>query len=101
VPQRGQTAVTAFHVAKARERRATNRHKEFVQVPRVADWPGTMPEPPCVRKAEGRAPMPDGFVRDSDASVRKEVFDVAEAQREAIVQPDRVGDDRYGESVAG
>jgi hypothetical protein len=62
---------------------ATNRHKEFVQMPRVADWPRTMPEPPCVRKAEGRAPMPDGFVRDSDASVRKEVFDVAEAQREA------------------
>ena len=80
---------------------ATNRHNEFFQVPRVADWPRTMPKPPRVREAEGRAPVPDGFVRDGDASVRKEVCDVAEAQREAVVQPDGVADDRRGESVAG
>jgi hypothetical protein len=64
---------------------ATNRHKEFVQMPRVADWAGTMPKPPRVREAEGRAPVSDGFERDGDASVRKEVFDVTEAQRESVV----------------
>ena len=80
---------------------ATNRHKEFVQMPRVVDWPGTMPKPPRVREAEGLAPVPNGFVRDGDAAVREEVFDVAETQSEAVVEPDGVADDCGRESVAG
>ena len=67
-----------------------NGHEEFVQMPRVADRPGPMPEPPRVREAEGFAPVPDGLVRDGDAAVREEVFDVAEAQGEPVVEPDVV-----------
>jgi hypothetical protein len=40
------------------------------------------------------------FVRDGDAAVREEVFDVAEAQGEAVVEPDGVADDRGRKSVA-
>jgi len=47
------------------------------------------------------APVPDGFVRDGDAAVREEVFDVAETQSEAVVEPDGVADDGGRESVAG
>ena len=78
-----------------------NGHEEFVQIPRVADRPGPMPEPPRVREAEGFAPVPDGFVRDGDSAVREKVFDVAEAQGEAVVEPDGVADDGGRESVAG
>ena len=80
---------------------ATNRHEEFVEMPRVADRPGPMPEPPGVREAEGLAPVPNGFVRDGDAAVREEVFDIAEAQGEAVVEPDGVADDGGRKSVAG
>ena len=79
---------------------ATNRHEEFVEMPRVADRPGPMPEPPGVREAEGLAPVPNGFVRDGDAAVREEVFDIAEAQGEAVVEPDGVADDGGRKSVA-
>jgi hypothetical protein len=58
----------------------TNRHEEFVEMPPVADGPGPMPEPLGVREAEGLAPVPNGLVRDGDAAVREEVFDVAEAR---------------------
>ena len=58
-------------------------------------------EPPRVGEAEGLAPVPDGFVRDGDAAVCEEVFDVAEAQSEAVVEPDGVADDGGWESVAG
>ena len=80
---------------------AANRHEEFVQMPCVADRPGPMPKPPRVRQAEGLAPVPDGFVRDGDAAVWEEVFDVAEAEGEPTVEPDGVADDGARESVAG
>jgi len=63
-------------------------------MPDVADRPGPMPKPPRVREAEGFAPVPDGFVRDGNAALGEEVFDVAEAQGEAIVKPDSVADNR-------
>ena len=48
---------------------ATNRHEQFLEMPRVTDRSGPMPEPPGVREAEGLAPVPNGFVRDGDAAV--------------------------------
>jgi hypothetical protein len=67
---------------------ATNGHEEFVEMPRVADRPGPMPDPPGVRETKGLAPVPNGFVGDGDAALREKVFDVAEAQGEAVVEPD-------------
>jgi hypothetical protein len=77
-----------------------NSYQEFVQMPRVVDCPGSLPQPPRVREAEGLAPLPDGFVRDRDAAMREEVFDVAQAQGEAAVEPNGVADDGGRESVA-
>jgi hypothetical protein len=51
------------------------------------------------REAEGLGPVPDGFVGDGDAALREDVFDVSEAQIEAVVEPDRVADDRGRESL--
>jgi hypothetical protein len=65
-----------------------------------ADRPGSLPEPLRVREAESLAPLPDGFVRDRDAAMREEVFGVAEAQGEAVVEPHGVADDGGRESVA-
>ena len=78
---------------------ATKRHEEFVEMPRVADHPGKVSEPLGVREAEGLAPVPNGFVRDGGAAMREEVFDVAEAQGEAVVEPDGVADDGGRKSV--
>ena len=74
-----------------------NRHKEFVQMPRVADWPRAPPEPPCVGHTEGLAPLPDGLVRHCDAALGEQVFDVAETEGEAVVEPDGVADNRCRE----
>ena len=56
-----------------------NGHEEFVQVPSVAHGASAMAEAPRVGEAEGLAPLPDGFVRDEDATLREQVFDVTEA----------------------
>jgi len=42
---------------------------------------------------------PDGFVRDRDTALGEQVFDVAEAERESVVEPDGVADDRGREAV--
>jgi hypothetical protein len=69
-------------------------------MPGVADRPGPLPESPLIGEAKDLAPVPDGFVRNGDAPVRKEVFDVAEAQGEAVVKPDGVADGGGREPVA-
>ena len=52
-----------------------------------------------INDAEFDTPEPKGFTADSDASLRKEVFDVTMARVEAIVEPDCVGDNVWGEAV--
>lgn len=52
------------------------------------------------RCAEGLAPLPDGFVPDGDATLRKEVFDVADAESPAAMEPDGVAHDVGRESIA-
>jgi len=79
---------------------AADCHEEFVQMPAVADRSGPMPEPPCVRQAEGFASVPDGFVRHCDPALGEEVFDVAETEGEAVVEPDGVADNRGREPIA-
>ena len=79
---------------------AADRHDEFVQMPRVADWPRPTPEPSRVGRTEGLAPVPDGLVRHRDAALGEKVFDIAEAEDESVVEPDGVADNRWREAVA-
>ncbi len=46
-------------------------------------------------------PAADGLIRNVDAALSEHVFDVAEAQREPIIQPDGVLDDLKLESDDG
>jgi hypothetical protein len=79
---------------------AENGHEEFVQMPRVADRPRPTAKPPRVGEAEGLAPVPDGIVRDRNAPLGEEVFDVPEAEGKPEVQPDGVADNQGREAVA-
>ena len=79
---------------------AADRDEEFVQMPRVADWPRPTPEPSRVGRTESLAPVPDGLVRHRDAALGEEVFDVAEAEGESVVEPNGVADNRWREPVA-
>ena len=59
---------------------AANRHEQLVQMPRIADGARPTSEPTRVGEAEGGTPVAHGFVRDRDAALREEIFDLAEAQ---------------------
>jgi len=51
--------------------------------------------------SEFQRPAADGLVADLDPALGHEVFDVAKAQRETEIQPNRVADDVRRESVTG
>src|SRR3954449_8289095 len=72
---------------------AADHQAHFVQVPLVARaW---QPAPDLVGEglAELARPLPHGLVTDVDAAGRQHLFDHAQAQREAEVQPHGVADD--------
>jgi hypothetical protein len=60
------------------------------------------PEAPSIVGPEPPTPLPDGLVGDDDSPLRKKLLDIAEAQRESVIQPDRVTDDRgEGNGICG
>ncbi len=75
-------------------------HKEFIHVPRIAQ-PTLLPlEGAGVLGTELPTPLSDGFVGDHNPPLCQEIFDITEAQAEAVVEPDGVADDLRGKSVS-
>src|SRR5262249_30681909 len=71
---------------------ATHLELHLVDVPFVAGpWPAA-PQGLRVGGAELPTPLMDGLVRDGDAPLRHQLLDVAQAQTEAVVQPDAMAD---------
>jgi hypothetical protein len=75
-------------------------HEEFIQVPRIAQATLSPPEPTRIFGIELPTPLLDGFVGNQDLSLCQEIFDITEAQAEAVIEPDGVADDLRGKSVS-
>ena len=70
-----------------------DRHEDFVQVPRVAEATFSPLELPGVLGPEPSAPLTNGLMGHDDPTFCQEIFDISEAQTEAVIEPDRVADD--------
>jgi hypothetical protein len=77
-----------------------DRERIFVQVPLVAASRMAPMQLACQQWAELAAPEPDGLITDLDAPLGEQLFDIAMAEREAVVQPHSVSDDLGWETVA-
>ena len=67
--------------------------EHLVEMPSVSHPTAPAPQLPCVDRTEPLAPLPNRLVGDRHASLREEIFSIAEAETESIVEPDRVADD--------
>jgi hypothetical protein len=74
--------------------RAVDREQDLIQVPLVARLGAPATELIGIRLPELLAPLPDRFVGDGDSTSEQQLFDIAIAEAEAIVQPDAMADDR-------
>src|SRR6202022_844805 len=73
---------------------------DFVQVPRRMGFGSAFAQVRCDHRPEMVHPAPDGLIGDHDPAFRQQIFDVAEAQREPNIEPDRLLDDFGREAVA-
>ena len=78
----------------------TDAHEQFVQVPGVTQTPLAAFQASGEPWSKLETPLADGFVGDRDPPLGQEIFDIAEAQTEAVIEPHGVADDRPGESVS-
>ena len=70
-----------------------NLDEHFVQIPGVAQLAPTSPQRAGILRPEGAASPSNRLVGDRNPALREQVFRVAEAETETVVQPDRLTDD--------
>jgi len=76
-----------------------DREKDLVSVPLVARPRAATTELIRIGLPKLPAPFPDGFIRHEDPTGEQELFDIAIAQAEAIVQPDTMTNNLSGKTV--
>ena len=72
---------------------AVDLDEDLVKVPLVTRACPSAAQSVGVGLAERSAPLPDGLVGDRDAALQHHLLDVAEAQREPVIEPHAVADD--------
>ena len=77
-----------------------DRDEHLVEMPSVSHPTAPAPQLPGVDRTEPLAPLPNRLVGDRYASLREEIFSIAEAEAESIVEPNRVADDVRWESIS-
>ena len=77
-----------------------DRDEDLVDMPDITKPPFSTLESTPVIRTELPAPPADRFIGHLDTALGKEIFDIAEAQSESVVHPDRVADDLGRKSVA-
>ena len=79
---------------------AADSQIDLVQMPSRMRLRATLAQVGCDNGSEIIHPPPDGLVRDHNPALGEQVFDVAEAEREPEVQPNRLVNDLSREPVA-
>ena len=69
--------------------------EDFVQIPGVAHPPVSAPQRPRIRRAEDPTPLSNRPVGHGDAALGEQIFNISEAQADAMVEPHCVTDDHY------
>jgi hypothetical protein len=72
---------------------AVDFHEDFVQIPSIPETTLLLLETPSKVGSEFPTPTPDGFVGNNNAAFGEEIFDITEAQTEAVIKPDGTAND--------
>src|SRR4051794_15682701 len=79
---------------------AGDPYDHLIQMPAIARMWSPLPQPSRKERSEFQDPAPDRLVGQVEPAFGKELLDIAVAQGEAQIQPDRVLDDRRREAMA-
>ena len=79
---------------------AIDLHEDLIDAEGIALTPVLSFQSACIDGAKLDTPEADGFMADGYATLGWQIFDIAVAQVEPVIQPDSVADDVRRESVA-
>ena len=79
---------------------ALNPDEHLIKVPLVTGPRTTAAQTVGKGLAEFLAPAPDGLIRDDDAPLSQQEFNISKAQAEHVIQPDSMADDLGGKAMA-
>jgi hypothetical protein len=79
---------------------ALDPHEHLIEVPLVTRSRTTAAQAVCEGLAKLLAPASNGLIRDCDAPLGQQEFNVSKAEAEHVIQPDRMADDLGGEAMA-
>jgi hypothetical protein len=74
---------------------------DLIQMPDAVWLGAAFAQIGCDHGTEMIDPAPNGLVRDHNPALRQQVFNIAKAEREPKIQPDRLAYDLRREAVAG
>lgn len=78
-----------------------DRHHHFIKLPFISKLTaGPSTKLMSEFEAELRSPFRDGLERDLNAALGQQIFDVSKAERKPVIEPNRIGDDLGGKTVA-
>ena len=79
---------------------AVDSDEEFVQIPGITEASLFLLKTSGIVGSEFPAPLSDGFVRNNDSAFGQKIFNITEAQTEAMIDPYGVADDFRREAVS-
>ena len=79
---------------------AVDSDEEFVQIPGITEASLFTLKTSGIVGAEFPAPLSDGFIRHNDSAFGQKIFNITEAQTEAMIDPYGVADDFRRETVS-
>jgi hypothetical protein len=79
---------------------AVDSDEEFVQIPGITEAPLFTLKTSGTIGSEFPAPLSDGFVRNNNSAFGQKIFNITEAQTEAMIDPYGVADDFRRETVS-
>ena len=77
-----------------------NKVPTNIDVPCVAKRASTLPDRSSVRWTEFVTPTPNRFIRNNNPTLRQKILNIAKAETESMIQPDRMTDDFGGKTIS-
>ena len=78
---------------------AVDSNEDFVQVPNIAEAALMPLQFSGIVRTELLTPQSNRFIRDDDSAFGEKILDIPKAQAETMVNPDRIADDFWRETM--
>jgi hypothetical protein len=78
---------------------AVDAHRDLVEVPDITAGRWLSANAPGIVGTMFSAPSADGLIGDSNSSLKQQFLDMAQAQREPVIEPDGAGNNLWRETV--